>query len=85
MQVVQQEERSKRKNVVVNTQHCRTEVDLIQYVIKKYGYRESNDAHEGTLYWYGRALRDHDIDVLKSRTCLINRYPLMDVSSHDCN
>lgn len=66
--------------MVVNTQHCRTEVDLIQYVIKKYGYRESNDPGEGNLYWYGRALRDHDIDVLKGRTCLINRYPLMDVS-----
>jgi hypothetical protein len=46
----------KRKNMVVNTHYCRTEIDLIQYVIKKYGYKESSDHSECNLYWYGRAL-----------------------------
>ena len=32
------------------------------------------------MYWYGMALRDNDIEHLKNRVCLINRYPLMDVS-----
>lgn len=69
-----------RKNIIVNTQHCRTEIDTIQYVVKKYGYKESRDAQESNLNWYGHALRDHDIDLLKNRVCLVNRYPLMDVS-----
>lgn len=30
---------------------------------------------------YGLALRDHDIDVIKNRNALVNRYPLMDVRS----
>ena len=29
---------------------------------------------------YGLALRDHDIDVVRIRSSLVNRYPLMDVS-----
>lgn len=32
------------------------------------------------IFRYGLALRDHDIDVIRSRTnTLVNRYPLMDV------
>ena len=80
VQVVGQPERHKRKNVVVNTQHCRGELDTVQYVVKKYGYRESRDQGDGNLYWYGLALRDNDIDFIKSKVCMINRYPLMDVS-----
>lgn len=64
----------------MNTQHCRTELDTVQYVIKKYGYRETRDTGDGNMYWYGVALRDNDIEHLKSRVCTINRYPLMDVS-----
>lgn len=29
---------------------------------------------------YGLALRDHDIDLIRVRNTLVNRYPLMDVS-----
>ena len=32
---------------------------------------------------YGLALRDHDIDVLRVRKALVNRYPLMDVTQRD--
>jgi hypothetical protein len=66
---------------VVNTSHCRQEIDTIQYVVNKYGYRESNSAQDGNLLWYGLALRDHDIDIIKVRQAMINRYPLMDVSA----
>jgi hypothetical protein len=52
----------------------------VQYVINKFGYREASDQQEGNLIWFGIALRDGDIDQLKSRICMINRYPLMDVS-----
>lgn len=65
---------------MVNTQHCRGELDTVQYVVKKYGYKESRDQGEGNLFWYGLALRDNDIDFIKSKVCIINRYPLMDVS-----
>ena len=74
-------ERNKRRIVVVNTNHCRSEIDTIQYVINKYGYREANSNQDGNLLWYGLALRDHDIDIIKGRTAMINRYPLMDVST----
>lgn len=65
--VVGPPERNKRKNIVVNTNHCRTEIDTLQYVVNKYGYREAASAADGNLIWYGLALRDHDIDVIKVR------------------
>ena len=33
-------EKNKKKNIFVNTAHCRLEIDTVQYVINKYGYRE---------------------------------------------
>ena len=33
-----------------------------------------------SLSRYGLALRDHDIDLIRVRNTLVNRYPLMDVS-----
>lgn len=55
-------------------------MDTIQYVLKKQGYRESKDPNDGNIFWHGLALRDHDIELLKNKNCMINRYPLMDVS-----
>lgn len=66
--------------MLVNTSHCKAEVDTIQYVVRKHGYRESKESSDGNLIWYGLALRDNDIDFLRTRVCMINRYPLMDVS-----
>jgi len=83
MSVVVPPERNKKKFVVVNTSHCRAEIDTVQYVVNKFGYREAVDRDDGNLIWYGIALRDGDIDWLKTRVCMINRYPLMDVSSFD--
>lgn len=80
MHIVGQPERLKRKNIIVNTNHCRQELDTIQYVVKKFGYRESREQGDGNLFWYGIALRDNDIEFLKNKVCMINRYPLMDVS-----
>lgn len=68
----------KRKNIVVNTVHCRNEVDTVQYVISKYGYRETRVSSEGSILWYGLALRDNDVEMIKMKKALINRYPLMD-------
>jgi len=68
----------KRKNIVVNTVHCRNEVDTVQYVISKYGYRETRVQAEGNILWYGLALRDNDVELIKMKKALINRYPLMD-------
>ena len=42
MSVVEPPDR-RRKNIVVNTLHCRLEVDTVQYVISKYGYRETRN------------------------------------------
>jgi hypothetical protein len=50
-------------------------------VVDKCGYRETANPGEGDILWYGLALRDHDIDVIRARSqVLVNRYPLMDVS-----
>lgn len=68
--------------LVVNTNHCRSELDTVQYVIDKCGYREALQPGEGDILWYGLALRDHDIDLIRARSnALVNRYPLMDVIS----
>jgi hypothetical protein len=42
----------KKRNIVVNTNHCRGELDTIQYVIDRCGFRESNQAGEGDILWY---------------------------------
>lgn len=68
----------KNKQLSINTNHCRSEEDTIKYIIDKNGYRESSIPGDGDILWYGLALRDHDIDVLKVRNSLVNRYPLMD-------
>ena len=80
--VVSPPERNKKKNIFINTTHCRQEIDTVQYVINKYGYREMTGNQDGNLLWYGLALRDHDIDIIKTRQAMINRYPLMDVSKN---
>ena len=67
-----------KSTLIVNTHHCRAELDTVQYVIKKYGYKETRDINQANVSWYGLALRDHDIDVLKQKACFFNRYPLMD-------
>ena len=68
----------RRSQIVVNTNHCRGELDTVQYVIGKNGYRETNQPGDGSILWYGMALRDHDLDIIKMRKCIFNRYPLMD-------
>ena len=71
----------KKKNIVVNTIHCRNEVDTVQYVVSKFGYKETRVAADGNIFWYGLALRDNDVELIKMKKAMINRYPLMDVSN----
>lgn len=75
------EERFKRnRNIFINTCNCRHEIDTLQYVIGKNGFREvSNQPGQGHILWYGVALRDSDLDTIKlNPDCIFNRYPLMD-------
>ena len=72
----------KKKNIVVNTIHCRNEVDTVQYVVSKFGYKETRVAADGNIFWYGLALRDNDVELIKMKKAMINRYPLMDVSDY---
>ena len=48
-------------------------------MIDRIGFKETHSPGEGHILWYGLALRDHDIEVVKVRNCQVNRYPLMDV------
>lgn len=74
------QERVTRRNVLLNISNCRGEIDTLQYVCRKYDYREAKEPDSGNLFWYGLALRDSDMEMLKAKKCMINRYPLMDVS-----
>ena len=74
------EDRTQKRNILVNTHYCRAELDTLSYCCRKYGYKETRSAGEGNLIWYGVALRDSDLEQLKHRFCMVNRYPLMDVS-----
>ena len=85
MSIIGPPQKNKFRHVLVNTRHCRAEIDTLQYVVNKFGYKEAADAHEGNLMWYGMALRDNDIDYLKNKQCMVNRYPLMDVSRFQFN
>ena len=76
-------DRTPKKNVQVNLSNCRGELDTLHFVCKELEFRaESKDSEHGNLFWYGVALRDNDMDFLKNKACLINRYPLMDVSNY---
>ena len=75
------EERIKRNRAfVINTCQCRYELDTLQYVIGKNGFKENNNyPGEGNILWYGMALRDQDLDILKRNPdSIVNRFPLMD-------
>ena len=64
MSVVEPPDR-RRRNIVINTYHCRQEVDTVQYVISKYGYRETRQQTDGNILYYGLALRDNDVELIK--------------------
>ena len=75
------EERLKRnRGITINTCNCRYELDTVQYVIGKNAFKENNSIPgDGNILWYGMALRDHDLDVIKRNPeSIFNRYPLMD-------
>lgn len=71
---------SEKRNMLINTHFCRAELDSLSYCCRKYGYKETRNPAEGNLIWFGVALRSSDLQMLKHRVCMINRYPLMDVS-----
>lgn len=66
--------------MVVNTYYCLSELDTLQYVIDRCGYKETGLVGEGNVYWYGLALKDRDVDMIRLKKSYYNRYPLMDVS-----
>lgn len=66
----------KPSKFVINTRHCRSEKETVQYVADLNRWEESKVYADGNMIWYGQALRDQDIDVVRSRPKVyINRYP----------
>ena len=45
------QKKRKRLKLIVNTNHCRGELDTVQYVIDRNGFKETNQPGEGTLQW----------------------------------
>jgi hypothetical protein len=80
--IAAQQKSDTRRNVLLNLTNCRGEAETLAQLAKSKQIKEAKDANEGNLFWFGLALRDVDIQFLKTRSCLINRYPLMDVSQH---
>lgn len=37
--------------LTVNTNHCRAELDTLQYVIDKHGFKETTQAGDGNILW----------------------------------
>lgn len=61
---------------VVNTWHCKNERETLQYVVDLNWWEETKIYGDGNLIWYGMALRDSDIDIIRSRPKVhINWYP----------
>jgi hypothetical protein len=66
------------KNVfAINTSMCRSELELIQFVIQKCGFLETTLTGAGNLYWYALGLSDKDCKLInkKSSKFYFNRYP----------
>ena len=63
----------------VNTSMCRSELELIQFVIQKNGFMETQNAGAGNLFWFGLALTDKDIKLINKKNFYYNRYPGMEV------
>jgi Tubulin-tyrosine ligase family len=53
-------------------------LDTVQYVVDRCGYKETSLVGEGNVQWYGLALKDRDVDMIRVRKSYYNRYPLMD-------
>ena len=68
------------RRITVNTFNCRYEIDALQYVIGKQGFKEiAFSEGTGNILWYGNALRDQDLEVIKKNSdAVFNRFPLMD-------
>ena len=71
LEVVKEEEvkESKGKKYVnkvfsINTSMCRSELELIQYIITKNGFMETTNPNSGNLYWFGLALTSKDLDLV---------------------
>lgn len=65
-------------NFTVNTSMCRSELELIQYVIYMNGFQESTlPSGGGNLIWFGLALSPKDVEMLLKRKSIpyFNRYP----------
>ena len=58
----------------MNTHYCRSELETVQWVIRKCGFAEVTAG--GNLYWFGLALMDKDVKLLaKKKKAWFNRYP----------
>ena len=44
-------QKKKAKQIVINTIHCRSELDTVQYVIDKCGFKETTIPGEGNILW----------------------------------
>ena len=66
-----------KKVFTINTYYGRGELETIQEVIKLNNWSEAFHAtNEGHLMWFGLALRDNDVAILKKRPKVwFNRYP----------
>lgn len=61
---------------VVNTSYCKSELELLQHVIFKNGFKET--AVGGNLYWFALALNFKDYKRVGKNKFWYNRYPMLE-------
>jgi hypothetical protein len=61
---------------VVNTSYCKSELELLQHVIFKNGFKET--AVGGNLYWFALALNYKDYKRVGKNKFWYNRYPMLE-------
>jgi len=66
----------KRKVFTINTYPSRSELETLQWVIKKNDWEEACGPMEGHLIWYGLPLRESDLKLIQKRpNTHFNKYP----------
>ena len=68
--------KKKRDCPYINTTNCRHELETVEYVVKKNDWETT--ATGGIVYWFGLAIKDENIKLVRQKKCFYNRYPGME-------
>jgi len=67
---------------IVNTAHCRSEAELIKFIIQSHGWKETIMNYDGNFVCFGLRIKPEDIDEMKKNKAIFNRFPEADTFAH---